>query len=333
MKNPIPSQSVLLARSIRRDMMVGTAVLLLVETGLGGMAAASASLATDPSEPEADAAADTAAKKHRPVGAGSRVPDIHVDTAGNAAPLSADWHEAGGPAVDFTLLGSTNHRPSRHLLATDLSSDDGKDGHGGHAGGPRFGAGGAPQSHQAPFVAPGTGDTSQGKPTDADGKPADWPTFERPVMHVLVGTDGNDVIRGGDDNDYIFGRDGDDVLEGGKGSDRLLGGKGDDVLVGGAGLDMLVGDAGNDVMTGGAGADSFLFRTGFGHDTVTDFRAGGEHDVIAIAKSDFADFAALSAHLIDTAAGALLTLHDGSTLTLNDVTRASLGAHDFYFGV
>ncbi len=332
MKNPIPSQSALLARSIRRDMMVGTAVLLLVETGLGGMAAASASLAADPVEPEADAAAEPAAKKPRPVGAGSPVPDIHVETAGNAAPLSADWHEAGGPAVDFTLLGSTNHRPARHLLATDLSSDDGDGGHSGHAGGPRFRTDAAPQSHQGPFVAPGAGDTSDGKPADADGKP-DWPTFERPIAHVLVGTDADDVMRGGDDNDYIFGRDGNDRLEGGKGSDRLLGGKGDDVLAGGVGLDMLVGDAGQDLMTGGAGADTFLFRTGFGHDTVTDFRAGGEHDVIAIAKSDFADFAALSAHLTDTAAGALLTLHDGSTLTLNDVTKASLSAHDFYFGV
>ncbi len=91
---------------------------------------------------------------------------------------------------------------------------------------------------------------------------------------------------------------------------------------------MLIGDKGNDRMTGGAGNDSFVFRSGFGHDTILDFGGG---DIVDISKADFADFAELSEHLADTALGTVLTLDDHSTLTFANVDKAHLTADQFHF--
>lgn len=150
---------------------------------------------------------------------------------------------------------------------------------------------------------------------------------------LRIGADENDVMLGGAGHDYMFGRRGDDVLSGGAGNDRILGGKGNDILLGGAGNDTLVGDKGNDTLTGGSGADTFVFRSGFGHDTVTDFNIDGVQDVIELIGSEFSDFAAMSASLVDTDKGVVLTLHDGSTLTLSHVVKASLSTNDFHFEV
>jgi Ca2+-binding RTX toxin-like protein len=48
---------------------------------------------------------------------------------------------------------------------------------------------------------------------------------------VIVGTNGNDLLRGGSGDDQIAGRDSDDEIRGGAGSDQLAGGKGDDLFV------------------------------------------------------------------------------------------------------
>jgi hypothetical protein len=42
-------------------------------------------------------------------------------------------------------------------------------------------------------------------------------------------------------------------------------------LDGGNGRDTLDGGIGNDILTGGRGGDSFVFKPGYGHDTITDF--------------------------------------------------------------
>jgi Ca2+-binding RTX toxin-like protein len=83
-----------------------------------------------------------------------------------------------------------------------------------------------------------------------------------------IGTDGNDTITGGADDDDIRGGNGDDVLsgmagkdqiDGGAGNDILDGGEGDDVLLGGAGNDILNGGNGDDLLVGGAGVDTALY--------------------------------------------------------------------------
>ncbi len=155
--------------------------------------------------------------------------------------------------------------------------------------------------------------------------------------NILMGTDGDDAITAYGGADYSFGRDGADVIDGGEGSDYLFGGndtdvlnggEGNDTLFGDAGDDILIGDKGNDRLTGGAGDDTFVFRSGFGHDTMLDFGAG---DVIDISTTDFAGFAELADHLSDTALGTVLTLDDHSTLTFAGVDKANLTADHFQF--
>jgi Ca2+-binding RTX toxin-like protein len=68
----------------------------------------------------------------------------------------------------------------------------------------------------------------------------------------VVGSNGDDVLRGSGRDERLEGRDGDDVLRGRGGDDRLEGGSGDDV---------------------------FAFGPGHGHDRITDFGSG---DVILI---------------------------------------------------
>jgi PKD repeat protein len=87
----------------------------------------------------------------------------------------------------------------------------------------------------------------------------------------LRGTDGNDSIAalGGDDrvlglggNDAVCGGGGNDRLNGGVGGDALLGNKGDDRLRGGGGGDLLLGGPGRDKEAGGAGRDRCGGRLG-----------------------------------------------------------------------
>lgn len=73
-------------------------------------------------------------------------------------------------------------------------------------------------------------------------------------------------LEGSDHGDRLTGDAADNRLDGRGGNDRLDGGFGDDVLAGGEGSDLL---------TGGWGRDTFVFQTGDGSDTVTDFDAGG----------------------------------------------------------
>lgn len=97
---------------------------------------------------------------------------------------------------------------------------------------------------------------------------------------VLLGGMGNDRLRGNELLDTLQGGDGNDTLEGGAdadrlsgnlGNDRLLGEAGNDSLWGNDGADLLDGGTGNDALMGGLGTDRFVFRSGYGADTVLDF--------------------------------------------------------------
>jgi Ca2+-binding RTX toxin-like protein len=82
----------------------------------------------------------------------------------------------------------------------------------------------------------------------------------------LHGGAGDDLLDGGDDNDSLFGHVGDDSLDGGTGEDELNGGDGTDVMDGGAGNDSLLGSFGADVLRGGAGVD--MLNGGDGNDYI-----------------------------------------------------------------
>ncbi|MFT7595989.1 MAG: Ca2+-binding RTX toxin-like protein [Paracoccaceae bacterium] len=89
---------------------------------------------------------------------------------------------------------------------------------------------------------------------------------------MLFGRDGKDELLGGKGNDQLHGNKGNDRLEGGTGNDKLYGDAGKDKLFGDAGADILDGGKGVDSLTGGKGADVFVFKKGYGKDTVKDFK-------------------------------------------------------------
>lgn len=96
-----------------------------------------------------------------------------------------------------------------------------------------------------------------------------------PVALTLAGTDGVDVIAGGNGADTLSGENGNDTLYGYGDSDLLSGGGGRDTVLGGDGNDTLNGNGGRDQVQGGAGDDDLYGQGqndrligGAGNDTV-----------------------------------------------------------------
>jgi len=75
---------------------------------------------------------------------------------------------------------------------------------------------------------------------------------------TVVGTPGDDVLRGTARADVIVALGGDDKVKAGKGPDLVCGGDGDDKLAGDAGGDKLLGGGGDDRLIGGPGKDRLL---------------------------------------------------------------------------
>ncbi len=180
---------------------------------------------------------------------------------------------------------------------------------------------------------------------------------------ILIGGDGDDTLRGGNGADRLVGGTGLDSFDGGDGFDTgdfsystavwtldlqqgkalssgttetmvsieaLIGGTGNDILIGNAEGNQLEGYLGNDTVTGGAGDDVFVFKGGFGHDTVTDFIAGaGSYDVID--TDAFDDFASVLAAATQVGADTLITLDAANSILLKNVVVTSLHQDDFRF--
>ena len=140
-----------------------------------------------------------------------------------------------------------------------------------------------------------------------------------PLAADVVGTPGDDMLRGGDagDNmdgldgadtldggggaDNLFGRsgnvrllggDGNDMLAGGNDKDRLFGGDGEDEIHGGRGSDVIVGGLGNDELIGGDGRDVFRY------DDLREARflgEGFEEEIIDLSSKDWIDVSRIDA--------------------------------------
>ena len=111
---------------------------------------------------------------------------------------------------------------------------------------------------------------------------------------------------------------------------KLSGLTGADVLSGGKGNDTLNGGAANDKLTGGLGGDTFVFKTGYSHDKVTDFGNGG--DLLDLKGwNAITDFKDLRAHHLSVSGDSVI-IHAGSDeLVLQHTTKAELHASDFLF--
>ncbi|GEM_PF-2076056 len=140
----------------------------------------------------------------------------------------------------------------------------------------------------------------------------------------LYGQNDNDILHGNGGGDRLYGEAGNDTLNGGNGGDRLWGGDGTDTLVGGAGRDRLYGDAGDDTLTGGSDADMFLFSSGDGADTITDFVVG--EDLIRL------EYTGQSYETLGiTYAGGNATVDYGSGTVLLEGVDGGLSASNFSF--
>ncbi|WP_170167040.1 hypothetical protein [Paracoccus methylarcula] len=84
---------------------------------------------------------------------------------------------------------------------------------------------------------------------------------------ILIGRDGNDIIRAGTGWDWVQGGNGNDLLRGGEQADTLFGGNGKDTLYGEQGLDYLEGGAGGDVISGAGHEQSGGIITVYDGDT------------------------------------------------------------------
>jgi Ca2+-binding RTX toxin-like protein len=111
------------------------------------------------------------------------------------------------------------------------------------------------------------------------------------------------------------------------------------MLNGGDGNDTIVGGAGNEILVGGSGNDTFAFNfnaSGHGHDVIQDFQVHGTS-----AQGDVVRLTGFSDHTFDQAladghiaqSGADVVISDGTNIvaTLQNISLASLHAHDFMF--
>jgi Ca2+-binding RTX toxin-like protein len=132
-------------------------------------------------------------------------------------------------------------------------------------------------------------------------------------------------------NTWTQGTSSNNTMNGTSGNDRFDGLGGNDTLNGNNGDDILMGGAGNDTLNGGAGNDVFIFRPGFGIDTISAFDDSTTNDIIEFSGGVFANFAAVQAASAQVGADVVITASPTDTITLKNYTLANLGADDFRF--
>jgi hypothetical protein len=142
---------------------------------------------------------------------------------------------------------------------------------------------------------PQIGNAVYGRAREAGSDPRDFHLdldLASIVVCDIVGTPGDDVLRGTAGADRICGFGGDDVLVGGAGWDELRSGDGNDRLIGGRGRDVLVGESGDDRLFGGGGRDTL--DGGPGNDRIEggfarDVLSGGNGNDRLFARDGVAD--------------------------------------------
>ena len=161
--------------------------------------------------------------------------------------------------------------------------------------------------------------------TQADGAPRD----------ALYAAQGSSVSLSGATHDNVFaandtnkGNAGAVVLDGShaSGGNEFWAGSGNATLIGGIGTDTLVGGQGASTMTGGGGGDNFdLFTVQGGSATsvtITDF---GGSDVLNLFGYGSAGLQYAVGHAQQAGTSTVISLNDGSTITLRDFDKSALG--------
>lgn len=116
--------------------------------------------------------------------------------------------------------------------------------------------------------------------------------------------------------------------------ENAIGGSAADTIAGNTAANVLTGGGGNDTLSGGSGNDRFVFASGFGSDTISDFTAGsGSDDTLDFTSYGYTTYAEIQSNvsIADVSGNAVLTIGSDS-VTLTGVASSSLDVDDF-FGV
>lgn len=141
---------------------------------------------------------------------------------------------------------------------------------------------------------------------------------------LIGGNKGDDLLRGNDGADIVRGGLGNDTIYGGRGDDFLAGNENDDLLEGREGNDTLRGGFGEDMLFGGDDTDTFVFKDGYGNDTVGDFAMG--IDILHIGSAVWngtLDQTRLDALTTVVGSDLLFSFDNGDTLTLDGVSTTT----------
>jgi Ca2+-binding RTX toxin-like protein len=111
----------------------------------------------------------------------------------------------------------------------------------------------------------------------------------------------------------------------------LFGNKGKNKLSALDGNDILDGKKGADKLDGGDGFDTFVFKNGYGHDTIVDFENG--IDQIDVSKwKGIDDFDDIESHMSSSKDDVLITLGK-DVLRIADTSENDIDANDFIFDI
>ena len=165
--------------------------------------------------------------------------------------------------------------------------------------------------------------------TDGSATVAD--TF-RLSAGIQIGAPNDRIVGGGVANTNLDGQGGDDWMTSDNWNVRLIGGAGNDILE-------LLGD--DNYGQGGTGSDYFLFdgfslmrSTSYGTQwaTIEDFQSGIDKIGIVNGTGGVYSFADLQGYMAQSGAHVVINLKGLPQITVQNVTLASLGASDFWFG-
>jgi len=282
-------------------------------------------------------------------GAGDTGNDVAIGGAGNDV-----LGGAGGD--DFLVGGGADEGPVLQLLVTSGdSTDDGRDTLYGGDGNDTLLGGGWDDGAVTDNGAYDAGEAI----TDGTGADEIWAGTGDDLVVAAAGADtiggglGDDTLNGGGGNDIFFGgRDagdtgvndvingeggadeifagaGNDSVDGGSGNDNIFSGAGDDTVDGGEGEDTLWGGGGDDIFTGGAGADIFIFASGQGDDTVTDFSLTDDELRLTGTTTDFTSADDVAAASVEQNGGLLIDLGGGDSVFLEGLSLTDISSINF----
>ena len=103
----------------------------------------------------------------------------------------------------------------------------------------------------------------------------------------VIGSDQDDIIRGGSGNQTLFGGKGADTLRAGSGDNYLAGGEGVDTIIGGTGKNTLVADSDGDIIKTWAGNQNLVIKEGASNVSVVVSGKGHTLTLEGMKASDF----------------------------------------------